>query len=735
LFSTIAAPAQEWQMLAGDLYRATMRDASTVVVVGDLGRILVGTDGGRTWSLRESTTTLRLTSVAFGEPRTGIAVGYQGVILRTTDGGASWRRVSDTGTSSLIDVHALSSSEYIAAGSGGKVIRSTDAGLHWSAVPTPTAAGLFAIAFRSERSAVVVGDAGTVLLSDDGGASWRKGPVLDPVTFRACAFSDSLHGVAVGAQGAIEVTADGGRSWSPAIGTPDIDGLRSVLFASKDTVIAGGFSRGGSKLIRSVDGGRSWTFAEPPGLQKYGGILGLTGGGAREAIVAVGADNLILSTTDRGSSWETISSMPTTTVGPDGQVVIIQVGWADSLHLFATGDPGYSVRGGWVYASSDAGATWRGTQVDTYDEMRGLIVVSKDTLIVGSYPNQQIYTSTDGGRSWTSSFALLFPYHRNFNFGEILMVTDSIGYTHWADSLVWRTTDQGRNWYGYPFETRFPNMFPVRESFPTPAIGYAVGHGYDVIDHTDQGYVVKTYGGIYKSVDSGKSWTSQIDHTIPWMSDIYFRGPLLGLACGDSGVILRTVDGGEHWENVFTQDSIYTIGDVRLIDDTLGIAFGLGRGGGLAYLVTRDAGRTWRSSDALAGSWTSSRGAGGSIFIRDASHVYVASTNQILKWSGTLGSGEAVVEERLRRAEPASAVTAIPRAGCTLLDVDWSTLGRRAVRITIYDLLGRPVLSERAVSDLQRLALDITRLAAGNYFLAVDGEEGGRGEGRFTVVR
>jgi hypothetical protein len=94
-----------------------------------------------------------------------------------------------------------------------------------------------------------------------------------------------------------------------------------------------------------------------------------------------------------------------------------------------------------------------------------------------------------------------------------------------------------------------------------------------------------------------------------------------------------------------------------------------------------------------------------------------------------------VVEERPRRAETASAVTAIPRAGCTLLDVDWSTLGRREVRITIYDLLGHPVLSERAASDLQRLALDITRLAAGNYFLAVDGEEGGRGEGRFTVVR
>ena len=82
------ASAHSW------LYGVSFTDANNGTAVGVGGTILRTTDGGATWNLQSSGTSVVLSGVAFTDANTGAVVGDGGLILRTTDGGATWNQQS-----------------------------------------------------------------------------------------------------------------------------------------------------------------------------------------------------------------------------------------------------------------------------------------------------------------------------------------------------------------------------------------------------------------------------------------------------------------------------------------------------------------------------------------------------------------------------------------------------------------------------------------------------------------
>jgi photosystem II stability/assembly factor-like uncharacterized protein len=65
------------------------------------------------------------------------------------------------------------------------------------------------------------------------------------------------------------------------------------------------------------------------------------------------------------------------------------------------------------------------------------------------------------------------------------------------------------------------------------------------------------------------------------------------VAVGDKGLIIRTIDGGQHWQNVPTnQSTILTC--IQLFGDSIGYAAGYDR----TILKTEDGGKSWFSIDA-----------------------------------------------------------------------------------------------------------------------------------------
>ncbi len=126
---------------ADDLYLYALSAPATdhAVATGLAGRVLVSSDGGRTWESRSIETTAGLFGTAFLDGR-GLAVGDRGVLYATSDRGATWN--------------------------------------------SPTRPKLFnwlaAAAFASESIALVVGENGLVLRSEDGGATFTLVAGLEP---------------------------------------------------------------------------------------------------------------------------------------------------------------------------------------------------------------------------------------------------------------------------------------------------------------------------------------------------------------------------------------------------------------------------------------------------------------------------------------------------------------------------------------------------------------------------
>lgn len=141
---------------AGPTLRAVGLSGSTLVAVGDRGRIITSTDGVN-WTTRPTTVTTTLRGVAAG-PTGFVAVGDFGTILQSADG-TQWSPAPSVPTTARLNA-VTRAQDFFAVGDSGTILRSPD-GRRWTTESSPTNRHLRAIASGSLLYAV--GDAGTCL--------------------------------------------------------------------------------------------------------------------------------------------------------------------------------------------------------------------------------------------------------------------------------------------------------------------------------------------------------------------------------------------------------------------------------------------------------------------------------------------------------------------------------------------------------------------------------------------
>jgi len=144
--------------------------------------------------------------------------------------------------------------------------------------------------------------------------------------------------------------------------------------------------------------------------------------------------------------------------------------------------------------------------------------------------------------------------------------------------------DVGRTWVQakVPVETDL-----VSVCFPTPTLGWAVGHG----------------GIVLGTSDGGKSWTRQFsgrqlneladrhlqgkpdesEQTVPSLLDIWFDSPTKGTIVGTFGTVFRTDDGGKTWTSWTDR-----------IDTTEKLHFYAVKGDGDFLYIAGEKGSVWR---------------------------------------------------------------------------------------------------------------------------------------------
>jgi len=110
----------------------------------------------------------------------------------------------------------------------------------------------------------------------------------------------------------------------------------------------------------------------------------------------------------------------------------------------------------------------------------------------------------------------------------------------------------------------------------------------------DRIVVVGERGHILVSEDNGRSWQQQPVPTRVTLTSVFFIDPANGWAAGHDSLILRTSDGGRHWQEVYSDpEDERPILDLWFRDAIHGYAIGAY---GL-FLATHDGGRSWSPVD------------------------------------------------------------------------------------------------------------------------------------------
>ncbi|MGQ0722799.1 MAG: YCF48-related protein [Candidatus Eiseniibacteriota bacterium] len=279
-----------------------------------------------------------------------------------------------------------------------------------------------------------------------------------------------------------------------------------------------------------------------------------------------------------------------------------------------------------------------------------------------------------------------------------------------------------------------------------------------------------TGGSIYRSTDGGDNWSLQSSGTTSAIRDGNGFSTSLAYAVGDGGTILKTVDGGANW---VAKPSGTTANLYAYLEGAAGWLFAAGEGGIL--LRSTDAGETWLpiatgttadlhdlDSSAQNANWMLAVGEGGTVLrSTDAGSTWclldsgttadLFAADMVLNSKYTVaGAGGylAVSETSGGGCYDPTGVPALEAAAGFSLSGPWpqpiaatgrfelSVDGRQHVQADLIDVGGRRVRSllSAGLGDGERrtVVIDARRLAAGVYFLRVEGES--RSETRRIVV-
>lgn len=293
-------------------YNAMIAGPSGVAFApGDNGSLAKTTDGGRTWTRGNVSTSEDVRDVSFPTATDGFALDVAGGLFRTADGGATWRAL-DTGSTAVPEaVLALDRRTVLVIGPKG-IRRSTDAGETWVAVRgsvngsrlsgVDLASGaVIAYGFQDLWRSTDSGRTFTALRKPGKYTKLRNGRKVNRKGVQRIDFIGAGTGYLLDANGFVYRTTDAGKRWSALLGVGTNAGTGMAFgSAAKGYLVINRFGERSSRagyLLRTTDGGGTWA----PELVVPSVIAGRgVAAGAGSTDYLLGGDSSLLFTTAGG---------------------------------------------------------------------------------------------------------------------------------------------------------------------------------------------------------------------------------------------------------------------------------------------------------------------------------------------------------------------------------------------------------------------------------------------------
>jgi len=273
-------------------------------MVGELGRVLRTTDGGKTWSRQDAGTKRPFLAMSCIDTRRAWIAGKEGIVYGTTDGGDTWTLLQTGSNRHIFALEFVNAERGHGAGDFGTMIHTEDGGKTWtpsrvpeavalpeSALDTgvePSDVNLYGLSYGDPDHAWMVGEFGIILTSSDGGRSWQQQHSPTESTLFGVRFADARRGWAVGVDSLILRTEDAGASWTVQQAPVSQRSLYDVVVRGDMGWIVGD----SGTVFKSIDGGASWS-VEPLPIQlaaRWLRSVSLTPTGTG---LAVGAEGLV----------------------------------------------------------------------------------------------------------------------------------------------------------------------------------------------------------------------------------------------------------------------------------------------------------------------------------------------------------------------------------------------------------------------------------------------------------
>ena len=183
-------------------------------------------------------------------------------------------------------------------------------------------------------------------------------------------------------------------------------------------------------ILTSTDKGSSWQQASVPTRATLTAVYF----NDRDLGWVVGHDSVILRTSDGGSSWEIVNW------APEEESPLLDVWFSDADKGFAVGAYGS------FYRTSDGGVTWSFEPINEWDFHLHHIAISAEGRLYMAAEAGMIYRSDDGGETWVE---LASPYEGSF-FGTLPLDGDTV-LVFGLQGHLFRSEDAGESWV--PVET------------------------------------------------------------------------------------------------------------------------------------------------------------------------------------------------------------------------------------------------------------------------------------------
>jgi photosystem II stability/assembly factor-like uncharacterized protein len=512
-----------------DLRRVRLAGSPDRVVVGGGCSLRRSDDGGATFqrlpfSASDARCPAGVAAYSFPSSAVGYVVLANNSVLSTADGGQTFtRRTAVPSIPAATDLLCTSETSCFAT-SGGAVLRTTDGAVTWSEV-AQFSLPLFALEQADATTLYAVGQALQALKSTDGGATWERRPVsgVPGGDFGSIRCSDADNCLLATRQGnRIVRTTDGGDTFTAA--TPPAESAFAVELASSTRGLAvGNF---GSVVI-SDDGGETWRVVGGRLTETYTLVEAATD----RVAYAGGLAGALARTTDAGQTWVNVS--------PPTSLAIRAVAAPTTSRLFVLAQDGTLQR------SDNGGASYRllntGTPVGALD----VVAIDADhVVVIGS---RGIRRSINGGETFSAVS------DRDLR-GAGLFGSDTAGpgiFAFGSRRLLY-SPNGGLTWR----RLRAPSKTRIRDvSFGSTQTGY-------LLDWSDR---------LWRTANGGRTW-SYLVSTGRGMTEVDFadgRSGFVALPSGEPmvhGFVLRTTDGGASWRPQLVSPSF--VNDLDLASGT-----------------------------------------------------------------------------------------------------------------------------------------------------------------------